>query len=225
MPAVFSGLRGFTSEVLPQRSDLRGLTSEAAQALDRFTTGEKLAPVLSMFTVDGEDEGLRLCQALLSIAGAGHTAVIHSANAARIERFARVIPAGRILVNSPAAQGCCGMTTGLACSMTLGCGTFGGNSTTDNITFRHLLNVKRVAYPIEVIDMTRTDRVLGYIGLFLIGVIGAVADRLRLGERSDTMATHSASPAPWRRTLSSPSIVSGSIPPADSSTENRAPSR
>ena len=114
---------------------------------DRFSTGEKLAPVLSMFTVDGEDEGLRLCQALLSIAGAGHTAVIHSTNAARIERFARVIPAGRILVNSPAAQGCCGMTTGLACSMTLGCGTFGGNSTTDNITFRHLLNVKRVAYP------------------------------------------------------------------------------
>jgi hypothetical protein len=40
------------------------------------------------------------------------------------------------------------MTTGLACSMTLGCGTFGGNSTTDNITFRHLLNVKRVAYPL-----------------------------------------------------------------------------
>ena len=119
-----------------------------AQALDRFSTGEKLAPVLSMFTVDGEDEGLRLCQTLLAIAGAGHTAVIHSANASRIERFARAIPAGRILVNSPAAQGCCGMTTGLACSMTLGCGTFGGNSTTDNVTFRHLLNVKRVAYPL-----------------------------------------------------------------------------
>jgi acyl-CoA reductase-like NAD-dependent aldehyde dehydrogenase len=116
---------------------------------DRFNTGEKLAPVLSMFTVDGEDEGLRRCQALLAIAGAGHTAVIHSTNASRIERFARVIPAGRILVNSPAAQGCCGMTTGLACSMTLGCGTFGGNSTTDNVTFRHLLNVKRVAYPLE----------------------------------------------------------------------------
>jgi acyl-CoA reductase-like NAD-dependent aldehyde dehydrogenase len=116
---------------------------------DRFNTGEKLAPVLSMFTVDGEDEGLKRCQALLAIAGAGHTAVIHSTNAARIERFARVIPAGRILVNSPAAQGCCGMTTGLACSMTLGCGTFGGNSTTDNVTFRHLLNVKRVAYPLE----------------------------------------------------------------------------
>ena len=142
-----SGLRGLVSEVLPQRSGLRGFTSETAEALDRFSTGEAGA-VLSMFTVDGEDEGLRLCQTLLAIAGAGHTAVIHSANASRIERFARAIPAGRILVNSPAAQGCCGMTTGLACSMTLGCGTFGGTSTTDNITYRHLLNVKRVAYPL-----------------------------------------------------------------------------
>jgi len=144
-----SGLRDAVSETRSQRPGLRGFTSETtAQALGRFSTGEKLAPVLSMFTVDGEDEGLRLCQMLLLIAGAGHTAVIHSANASRIERFARAIPAGRILVNSPAAQGCCGMTTGLACSMTLGCGTFGGNSTTDNVTFRHLLNVKRVAYPL-----------------------------------------------------------------------------
>jgi len=116
---------------------------------DAFYTGEKLAPIVSMFTVAGEDEGFKLCQALLKIAGAGHTAVIHTANAARVERFARTMPAGRILVNASAAQGCCGMTTGLDCSMTLGCGTFGGNSTTDNITYRHLLNIKRVAYQLD----------------------------------------------------------------------------
>lgn len=114
--------------------------------LDSPYAGEKLAPFLSLFTVPGEDEGLRLCRKLLANMGSGHTAVIHTTNAARVERFARVMPAGRILVNSPAAQGCCGMTTGLECSMTLGCGTFGGNSTTDNITYRHLLNIKRVAY-------------------------------------------------------------------------------
>jgi len=55
-------------------------------------------------------------------------------------------------VNSPAAQGCCGMTTGLECSMTLGCGTFGGNSTTDNVTYRNLLNIKRMARYIELED-------------------------------------------------------------------------
>jgi acyl-CoA reductase-like NAD-dependent aldehyde dehydrogenase len=110
---------------------------------------EKLAPILSLFAVAGEDEGLRLGRALLENDGAGHTAAIHTTNLARIERFARAMPASRILVNTPAAQGCCGSTTGLDCSMTLGCGTFGGGSTTDNVTYRHLLNVKRVAHHIE----------------------------------------------------------------------------
>ncbi|HEY7291869.1 MAG TPA: aldehyde dehydrogenase family protein [Vicinamibacterales bacterium] len=125
------------------------IPSDAAR-LDPFSGGEKLAPVLSMFSAAGEDEALRLCRTLLDEAGAGHTAVIHSTNPARVDRFARTMPAGRILVNTQAAQGCCGMTTGLECSITLGCGTFGGNSTTDNVGYRHLLNIKRVAYGLEV---------------------------------------------------------------------------
>jgi acyl-CoA reductase-like NAD-dependent aldehyde dehydrogenase len=121
-----------------------------ADDLQTFYTREKLAPFLSLFTVSGEDEGLRLSRRILDEGGgAGHTAIVHTTNAARVERFARAMPAGRILVNSPAAQGCCGMTTGLERSLTLGCGTFGGNSTTDNVTFRHLLNVKRVAHYLE----------------------------------------------------------------------------
>ena len=66
-----------------------------------------------------------------------------------MERFARVMPASRILINAPGAQGCCGMTTGLEHSLSLGCGTFGGNSTTDNITWRHFLNIKRVAHHLQ----------------------------------------------------------------------------
>ena len=54
--------------------------------------------------------------------------------------------AGRILVNSPSVQGVVGLTSRLEPSFTLGCGTFGGNSTTDNVSFRHLLNIKRVAH-------------------------------------------------------------------------------
>jgi acyl-CoA reductase-like NAD-dependent aldehyde dehydrogenase len=117
----------------------------ASAADDSFSAREKLAPVVSLFTVSGEDEGIRLCRTLLEGSGAGHTAVIHTTNAARVERFARAIPAGRILVNTPAAPGGSGITTGLDSSMTLGCGTFGGNATTDNVTYRHLLNIKRVA--------------------------------------------------------------------------------
>jgi acetaldehyde dehydrogenase/alcohol dehydrogenase len=110
---------------------------------------EKLAPVLSMFTAAGEEQGLRLCRTLLQRMGTGHTAIIHTASPALAERFGRELPASRIIVNSPGAQGCCGMTTGLPSSMTLGCGTFGGNSTTENVTYRHLLNIKRIAYHLD----------------------------------------------------------------------------
>ena len=56
------------------------------------------------------------------------------------------MPASRILVNAPGVQGGIGAVTGLMPSLTLGCGTFGGNSTTDNVTYKHLINVKRLAY-------------------------------------------------------------------------------
>ena len=107
---------------------------------------EKLAPVLSLFTVTDAEEGLRVCRALLAIDGRGHTAIIHAQDAELIERFAAEMPASRILVNSPGTQGVLGLTTGLVPSMTLGCGTFGGTSTTDNVTYTHLLNIKRIAY-------------------------------------------------------------------------------
>lgn len=110
--------------------------------------GEKLAPFVSMFTVRDADEGLATCKALLGVDGAGHTAVIHSSDAATIDRFAREMPASRILVNTPASQGAIGVTTGLVPSLTLGCGTFGGNSTTDNVSYHNLINVKRLAHGI-----------------------------------------------------------------------------
>jgi acetaldehyde dehydrogenase/alcohol dehydrogenase len=108
--------------------------------------GEKLLPVLSLFTVTSPEDALTLCATLLEREGMGHTAIIHTASSATADTFAQSMPASRIIVNSPGAQGCCGMTTGLQPSMTLGCGTLGGNSTTDNVTYRQLLNIKRVAY-------------------------------------------------------------------------------
>lgn len=107
--------------------------------------GEKMAPLLSLFTVDGDEEALALCKRLLVQEGTGHTAVIHTADEAMARRFGAEMPASRILVNSPGTQGVVGLTTGLEPSFTLGCGTFGGNSTSDNVTYRHLFNVKRLA--------------------------------------------------------------------------------
>jgi acetaldehyde dehydrogenase/alcohol dehydrogenase len=111
--------------------------------------GEKLAPLLSLFTVRDYEHGVEVCRMLLAQEGAGHTAIIHSRDNGLIERFSETMPASRILVNAPGSHGSGGMTTGLEPSFMLGCGTFGGNSTTDNITYRHLLNIKRVAHHLE----------------------------------------------------------------------------
>lgn len=109
---------------------------------------EKLAPLLSLFTVDGTGQGVEVCKRLLANQGAGHTAVIHTGDQALQQRFAEEVPASRVLVNGPAAHGCIGVGNGLTPSLTLGCGTFGGNSTTDNVTYTNLLNVKRLARPV-----------------------------------------------------------------------------
>jgi acyl-CoA reductase-like NAD-dependent aldehyde dehydrogenase len=107
---------------------------------------EKLAPIVSLCTVDGEDESLELCARLLAAQGAGHTAIVHTGDLERAARFAARVPASRILVNGPGAQGCIGFGNGLVPALTLGCGTYGGTSTTDNVTYTNLLNIKRVAH-------------------------------------------------------------------------------
>lgn len=107
---------------------------------------EKLAPIISLFTVADETEGVAVCKRILEQQGLGHTAVIHTRNETLAKRFGLEIPASRILVNACASQGCIGIGTGLTPSFTLGCGTYGGNSTTDNVTYTHVLNIKRLAF-------------------------------------------------------------------------------
>ena len=99
----------------------------------------------SLYTVDNEAMGTEICKQILLNQGHGHTAVIYTQNQDWIQQFGREIEASRILVNSAAALGCIGIGTGLTPSFTLGCGTFGRNSTTDNVSYTHLLNIKRLA--------------------------------------------------------------------------------
>jgi acyl-CoA reductase-like NAD-dependent aldehyde dehydrogenase len=106
---------------------------------------EKLAPIVSLCKVNDEVEGLQVCKQILFSQGHGHTAVIYTENQELMKEFGSEIPASRVLVNGPASQGCIGIGTGLTPSFTLGCGTFGGNSTTDNVTYTHLINIKRLA--------------------------------------------------------------------------------
>jgi acetaldehyde dehydrogenase (acetylating) len=110
---------------------------------------EKLCPVLSYYVVEDWREGCERCKEILRYGGMGHTMSIHSRNEAVILEFGLHKPAFRIVVNTPTTHGSIGLTTGLDPAMTLGCGGFGGNITSDNISPRHLLNIKRLAYGIR----------------------------------------------------------------------------
>jgi acetaldehyde dehydrogenase (acetylating) len=109
---------------------------------------EKLAPVLSFYVVGDWKEGCARCIEILRYGGMGHTMSIHSRNDQIILEFGLKKPAGRIVVNTPTTHGSIGLTTGMDPAMTLGCGGWGGNITSDNISPRHLLNIKRLAYEI-----------------------------------------------------------------------------
>ena len=107
---------------------------------------EKLSPVLTYYIVKDEEEGIKKSERLLEIGGLGHSAVIHCEDKAIILRFSKAMKAGRIIVNSPSTHGAIGdiYNTNMP-SLTLGCGSFGGNSTTANISSVNLINIKRVA--------------------------------------------------------------------------------
>jgi acetaldehyde dehydrogenase (acetylating) len=110
---------------------------------------EKLCPVLSYYTVADWREGCERCIQILRYGGMGHTMSIHSTNEQVILEFGLKKPAFRIVVNTPTTHGSIGLTTGLDPAMTLGCGGYGGNITSDNISPRHLLNIKRLAYELR----------------------------------------------------------------------------
>jgi acetaldehyde dehydrogenase (acetylating) len=109
---------------------------------------EKLCPVLSFYIVRDWREGCERCKQILRYGGMGHTMSIHSQNEQVILEFGLKKPAFRVCVNTPTTFGSIGLTTGLDPAMTLGCGGYGGNITSDNISPRHLLNVKRLAYEV-----------------------------------------------------------------------------
>lgn len=107
---------------------------------------EKLSPILAFYVEKDWEAACDRCIELLNYGGLGHTLAIHSKNDRIIRQFGLQKPVFRIVVNTQAALGAVGYTTRLFPSMTLGCGTLGGNITSDNISPLHLINIKRVAY-------------------------------------------------------------------------------
>jgi len=106
---------------------------------------EKLSPVLAYLVCNSTEEGIELSRKMLDLGGLGHSAAIHTEDQSLAERFGREMRVGRILVNSPCSQGAIGdIYNGNTPSLTLGCGSYGRNSTTSNVSTVHLINRKRV---------------------------------------------------------------------------------
>ena len=112
-------------------------------------SAEKLSPVLSVLFVPSFEAGIEACAGILNFGGRGHTCVIYSSSRENVKKYGLRMPAFRVLVNTPAPQGSTGITTNVAPSMTLGCGAMAGNSTSDNVSPLHLINIKRIAFKVR----------------------------------------------------------------------------
>ncbi|WP_088013865.1 bifunctional acetaldehyde-CoA/alcohol dehydrogenase [Gottfriedia acidiceleris] len=108
-------------------------------------TREKLSPVLAVIKVNGKEEGFKRCEEMLELGGLGHSAVIHSNNEEIQKEFGLRMKACRIIVNAPSAHGGIGdIYNAFIPSLTLGCGSYGKNSVSTNLTTVHLLNIKKL---------------------------------------------------------------------------------
>jgi acetaldehyde dehydrogenase (acetylating) len=112
-------------------------------------SAEKLSPVLSLYFVENFAAALDACEAVLRFGGLGHTCGIYATDDTRIREYALRMPAYRVVANTPTPKGSTGITTNVFPAMTLGCGAIAGNSTSDNISPLHLINIKRLAYDRE----------------------------------------------------------------------------
>lgn len=107
---------------------------------------EKLSPILAFYVEDGLERGAARCNEVLHYGGMGHTAGVHTRSREAAVRYGAEMPASRVTVNTPTTHGAIGFSTALPPSMTLGCGSWGGNVTSDNVSPLHLMDIKRVAF-------------------------------------------------------------------------------
>lgn len=107
---------------------------------------EKLSPILAFYVEDGLERGAARCNEVLHYGGMGHTAGIHTRSREAAVHYGAEMPASRVTVNTPTTHGAIGLSTALPPSMTLGCGSWGGNVTSDNVSPLHLMDIKRVAF-------------------------------------------------------------------------------
>jgi len=173
---------------------------------------EKLSPILAFYVADGLSACAQTSQQVLGYGGMGHTAGIHTRSREAAVRFGADMPASRITVNTPTTHGAIGFSTALPPSMTLGCGSWGGNVTSDNVSPLHLMDIKRVAFETRPVKSIRPAAGVQHVAstpqparakepAFAGGQIdrqeiAAIVDRFLAGKRVEAPAVSSPLPKP-----------------------------
>src|SRR6185503_19872826 len=124
---------------------------------------EKLSPILAFYVVDGVEQGAARSREVLSYGGMGHTAGMHTRSRDAAVRVGAELPASRITINTPTTHGAIGFSTALPPSMTLGCGSWGGNVTSDNVSPLHLMDIKRIAFETRPVKSARPAATVGAV--------------------------------------------------------------
>ena len=191
---------------------------------------EKLSPILAFYVVDGLQACATRAQEVLHYGGMGHTAGIHTRSREAAVRFGAEMPASRITVNTPTTHGAIGFSTALPPSMTLGCGSWGGNVTSDNVSPLHLMDIKRVAFETRPVKSARpavsTQTVTSPVvssakepvvngGKIDRQEIAAIVDRFLAGKRFEPSSTSPLpSPVPPETASEAGSMYVAPAPPA-----------
>ncbi len=156
------GIVGRSVEVIAKMAGLsvppgtRCLMAEVAGVGREYPLSmEKLSPILAFYVADGLESGAARCNEILHYGGMGHTAGIHTRSREAAVRYGSEMPASRVTVNTPTTHGAIGFSTALPPSMTLGCGSWGGNVTSDNVSPLHLMDIKRVAFETRLVASKR----------------------------------------------------------------------
>ena len=193
---------------------------------------EKLSPILAFYVVDGLDACAARAQEVLHYGGMGHTAGIHTRSREAAVKFGAAMPASRITVNTPTTHGAIGFSTALPPSMTLGCGSWGGNVTSDNVSPLHLMDIKRVAFETRPVKSVRPvvsaqtsavkqPAVAG--GKIDRQEIAAIVDRFLAGKRVEAPSSPQSSPLPSPVIESEAGSMYTAPPPAPTPPPKEAP--
>jgi sulfoacetaldehyde dehydrogenase len=137
------------------------MVEESGFGAEHPFSGEKLSPVLAVYRARDFDHAADIVREIYGYMGAGHSVGLHSTDAARAELLGRTLPVARVIVNQAHCLATGGnFDNGLPFSLSMGCGTWGGNNFSSNLNFRHYLNITRVAFPIKE-SVPDADALLG----------------------------------------------------------------